>query len=198
MQQLIDNQSILKIDLVFNHYNNDLGENLKSSSSSELNIDCFEIWEEDIKNWIRYLRSNSVYNPPRIISDNLLFSLGLEFTDDISITKLNSSWRNKACPTDVLSFPVLDNEILYPIDEYVELGDIVVSLQTASKQAFQHNHSLLHELRWLVCHGFLHLLGWEHSNQSSFKHMMFLQEQLLCLTSNPHLEANSKEKSTNE
>ena len=61
----------------------------------------------------------------------------------------------------------------------VELGDIVVSLDTARRQALEQVHSLRHELRWLVSHGLLHLLGWDHPDDTSLEAMLQLQEQLL-------------------
>ena len=198
MQELINNQSTLKIDIAFKPCDFKFSNDLTPEISSGLDIDCSEIWIEEIKNWIGYLRSNTVYNPPPVILENLLFSLGLEFTDDRSIAELNSSWRNKQSPTDVLSFPILGQDGLYPKDQYIELGDIVVSVETAHKQALSHNHSLLYELRWLVCHGFLHLLGWDHSDESSFNEMMLIQEKLLCFSSHFYLKVNSKDLSANE
>ena len=198
IQELINNQSTLKIDLAFKACDSEFIKDLIPEISSLLDIDCSEIWIEEIKNWIGYLRSNTVYNPPPVILENLLFSIGLEFTDDRAIAELNSSWRNKQSPTDVLSFPILVQEDLYPKDQYIELGDIVVSVETAHKQALSHNHSLLYELRWLVCHGFLHLLGWDHSDQASFNEMMLIQEQLLCFSSHFYLKVNSKDLSANE
>ena len=61
----------------------------------------------------------------------------------------------------------------------LELGGIIVSVPTARKQASDHGHDLLWELRWLVSHGFLHLLGWDHPNEALLSAMLSCQEQLL-------------------
>ena len=58
---------------------------------------------------------------------------------------------------------------------------IIVSVITAEKQANIHKHNLSRELRWLVCHGFLHLLGWDHLNAQSLNRMLKFQDQLLRL-----------------
>ena len=89
--------------------------------------------------------------------------LGLRFTDDGTIADLNSAWRQKTGPTDVLSFAALDDAGNWMEGPSIELGDIVVSLETARRQAQEQGHSLQRELRWLVSHGLLHLLGWDLS-----------------------------------
>ena len=105
---------------------------------------------------------------------------------DFLISKLNLEWRQIDDSTDVLSFPVWDEKMVIPVDECVELGDIVVSVPTAQKQSIEHNHSLEIELRWLVSHGLLHLLGWDHSDSKKLDEMLTLQKQLLSISGNLH------------
>jgi probable rRNA maturation factor len=69
------------------------------------------------------------------------------------IRDLNRRYRRKDAPTDVLSFPA---------DEPGELGDVVIALGVARRQATQARHSLLTEFRVLALHGLLHLLGYDH------------------------------------
>ena len=71
-----------------------------------------------------------------------------------------------------------------PGSECIELGDIVISVPTAIKQAKDNNVDLLRELRWLASHGLLHLLGWDHCDQESLTQMLITQEQLLDLRGN--------------
>jgi len=80
--------------------------------------------------------------------------------DDPQIRELNREYRKKDKPTDVLSFPMLDDT-----DENVQpqlLGDIVISVETAEKQAQKRKGSLYNELSTLLIHGTLHLLGYDH------------------------------------
>ena len=79
--------------------------------------------------------------------------VSLTLCDDTTITELNAKWRGKDQPTDVLSFP-LDDEVM--------LGDLVISVDTAAKQAEARGHSVRDELRVLLVHGLLHLLGYDH------------------------------------
>ena len=106
-------------------------------------------------------------------------SLGLQLTDDDTIAELNDQWRQKPQPTDVLSFAALEDAPLLIGEPCVELGDIIVSVPTARRQAEEHGHDLHWELRWLVSHGFLHLLGWDHPDDHQLAAMVRCQEQLL-------------------
>ena len=63
--------------------------------------------------------------------------------------------------------------------EALELGDIVISLETAARQAPDQGHSLAQELQFLASHGLLHLLGWDHPDDASLQAMLARQDQLL-------------------
>lgn len=86
--------------------------------------------------------------------------------DDGYITHLNTTWRQLEEATDVLSFPLLEAEAppggyLLP-DGHAALGDIVISLDTARRQADARGHSLEEEVQVLLVHGVLHLVGYDH------------------------------------
>ncbi|MCK4557203.1 MAG: rRNA maturation RNase YbeY [Candidatus Aminicenantes bacterium] len=83
----------------------------------------------------------------------------LVFTDNRAIKKLNKQYLKKDAPTDVLSFPIGEKGA----DGKYYLGDIVISVPQAFKQCFSEEHGLERELEFLTIHGFLHLLGYEHS-----------------------------------
>ena len=88
-------------------------------------------------------------------------------TDDIEIQSLNKKFRAKDRPTDVLSFSMtenLDGEV--NLIEPVALGDVVISLETAQKQAKNLGVSLADEVFRLLIHGILHLLGYDHVDVS--------------------------------
>lgn len=83
----------------------------------------------------------------------------LAFTDNRAIKKLNKQYLKKDAPTDVLSFPIGEKGA----DRKYYLGDIVISVPQAFKQCFSEEHGLERELEFLTIHGFLHLLGYKHS-----------------------------------
>lgn len=113
------------------------------------------------------------------------YEVSLRLTSDREIQVLNSQYRQKNQPTDVLAFAALEVSIPIPIefDEPVYLGDIIISLDTAMKQALTHHHSLESELAWLASHGLLHLIGWDHPDEASLTKMLKKQQDLLKLVS---------------
>ncbi len=139
------------------------------------------IWEKDLLTWINSLRTNKALRCPVLVREAQCLSMGLHLTNDSTISGLNKTWRDKDESTDVLSFPILDDLIVAPPHECVELGDVFVSVTTAETQARQMNHDLTMELRWLVSHGVLHLLGWDHSDNQRLHEMLNCQNWLLSL-----------------
>lgn len=85
-------------------------------------------------------------------------SLTLVLAGDDAVRRLNRTFRGKDKPTDVLSFPAMERS---PEGDF-HLGDIIISVPRAEKQAGPLGHSLSHEIEYLAVHGFLHLLGFEH------------------------------------
>ena len=92
-------------------------------------------------------------------------TLSLLFTDDREIHRLNLTYRKKDKPTDVLSF-ALHDEKNRPGFTHAPLGDIVISVETALRQAKQHRSTPKRELLRLIIHGLLHLLGYDHERVS--------------------------------
>ncbi len=138
-----------------------------------------EHWITDLSSWLQTMRQLGPPACPESVGGASMFSLGLQLTDDATIAELNGNWRQKPEPTDVLSFAALEEAPPLSGDPCLELGDIIVSVPTARRQAAEHGHELLWELRWLVSHGFLHLLGWDHPDEPQLAAMLQRQEQLL-------------------
>ena len=143
-------------------------------------IKSSNFWNQEIASWIRFIQSNEEVKCPKIVRSASKISLGLELTNDRKIAELNLAWLGKSKSTDVLSFPIID-ETFFLSSDCIELGDIVISLPTAARQAKANNVDLFRELRWLATHGLLHLLGWDHCDQESLTQMLITQEQLLDL-----------------
>lgn len=101
-------------------------------------------------------------------------SVSVLITDNEEIHKLNLEYRQKDAPTDVLSFPLFDEDGTLDEDE---LGDIVISLERAKAQAEEYNHSLKREVAFLTAHSMLHLLGYDHENGE--QEMYVKQDEIL-------------------
>jgi probable rRNA maturation factor len=126
--------------------------------------------------------------------------VSISLVDNDYIQELNRNYRQKDCPTDVLSFPLLDDEDDFPevsfheedeeeiddqseeeieedeveeieIEEELLLGDIIISLERAVAQAGDYGHSVEREVAFLTVHGMLHLLGHDHYDEEETKLM---------------------------
>ena len=106
--------------------------------------------------------------------------------DDARLQALNRTYRNLDAPTDVLSFPQRDAppedagcKPTLPAKSCEYLGDIAISLDRVQAQAAASGHSVERELAYLFVHGFLHLLGHTHSEDTAYQHMRAQEEAIL-------------------
>lgn len=129
-----------------------------------------ETWETWFYRWLENLQAEL---PPASG-----YELSLRLTGDREIQALNAQYRAQDRPTDVLSFAALEAD-LPQLEETLYLGDIVISVDTANRQAQEQGHSLRTELVWLAAHALLHLLGWDHPDEESLTRMLNQQAHLL-------------------
>ncbi len=133
-----------------------------------------EGWKALLSQWLGALQQEL---PAELQAE--AYSLGLQFCDDEAIAELNGAWRNNPSPTDVLSFAAQEDEPLQLEGVPLELGDIVISLPTAVRQAPDHGNDLNAELLFLASHGLLHLLGWDHPDEAALIAMLARQQALV-------------------
>ncbi len=107
--------------------------------------------------------------------DPISAAVSVSLVDDFRIQELNRDWRGKDKPTDVLSWPLW--EIDEPLGE--ELGDVVISVDTARRQATARGWDLDDELALLLVHGVLHLLGHEDDTEAGSNVMRGLEARIL-------------------
>ena len=104
--------------------------------------------------------------------------LSIIFINDDKMHEMNKEYRDIDRTTDVLSFAYEDNETIK--SEIRELGDIFVSIPKMKSQAIEYGHSEKRELSFLVVHGILHLLGYDHTIDEEHEKAQFeLQEEIL-------------------
>jgi probable rRNA maturation factor len=171
------------LDLAFTGAD-DAQVNSLGRSASTQRLQNPELWQSDLCRWLETLRENRVDPTVPELTACEEISLGLQFTGDQEIAELNGRWRGLPQPTDVLSFAALESEMPLQQTTTLELGDIVVSVPTAARQALEQGHSLERELQWLVSHGLLHLLGWDHPDEPTLNAMIACQERLLAMAGN--------------
>jgi len=86
------------------------------------------------------------------------------FVSDRAMSALNRQWRRKRGTTDVLSFPAVQDEFEKMEDS--SLGDVVISVEQAARQAKENDLSLDQEIAQLILHGLIHLCGYDHSTDN--------------------------------
>jgi probable rRNA maturation factor len=135
------------------------------------------------------------------ITQPVMFTLLV--TDDESIQEMNKQYREQNKPTDVLSFPLLDEPLvkapadqlwqqqeaaatqepkpafITPPDMITNLGDIVMSWPTLVRQAQETGHSSTYELLYLLSHGLLHLVGYDDQTEAGYQTMLRIQQSVM-------------------
>ncbi len=108
---------------------------------------------------------------------NSIFSI--IFVSNEEIHKINKEYRGIDRVTDVISFAFEDSKQFLPDDVRI-LGDIYVAIPRMEEQATEYGHSKKRELSFLVCHGLLHLLGYDHTRSVEEEKLQFgIQDEIL-------------------
>jgi len=102
--------------------------------------------------------------------------LTIVLTDDAQLQELNHDYLGIDAPTDVLSFPASETD---PETARRYLGDILISVHRAEEQAHTAGHALDTEMKLLIVHGTLHLLGYEHTETEEKAHMWKTQAEII-------------------
>jgi len=109
--------------------------------------------------------------------------VSVSFVTNEQIREINREYRDKYQPTDVISFameePGEGEVLIRDSGEPRVLGDIIISLDRTREQAADYGHTFERELGFLAVHGFLHLVGYDHMNESDEKRMFAKQDVIL-------------------
>ncbi|MGL4307935.1 rRNA maturation RNase YbeY [Cetobacterium sp. SF1] len=104
--------------------------------------------------------------------------LSVALVNNEDIQNINRDYRGKDQPTDVISFAYHETGD-FDIGPYDTLGDIVISLERVEEQAKDYNHSFEREFYYVLTHGILHLLGYDHIEEEDKKEMRAKEEEIL-------------------
>lgn len=110
--------------------------------------------------------------------------VAVTFMTDEAIREVNAQYRGKDVPTDVISFALeemTEGEVAIVAEEGMPtvLGDILISVETATRQAEEYGHDFMREMGFLALHGFLHLLGYDHMTEDDETKMFGRQKEIL-------------------
>lgn len=148
---------------------------IKFNKRTEFNIDLTQVYNKVVQ----------LFNLPQNVVVNL------NFVTEKQIQKLNKETRNIDKVTDVLTFPYIDLKVGETLnledykfninleDNTLTISDIYICLTRAEEQAKEYNHSLKREVCFLLCHGLLHSLGYDHIDVEDSKIMEQKQEEIL-------------------
>lgn len=140
-------------------------------SNSDFFIDIDEVSKSYFKDEFFDILLSAIIAEEKIEYD---LELSLAIVSDDEIQKLNAAYRDKNKPTDVLSFREEEAEISFPEHSSKKnLGDVVISKDTALKQAEEKQHSFEYEVAFLFVHGVLHLLDYDHERSKEEEKIMF-------------------------
>lgn len=108
----------------------------------------------DCKRWTAFVTRSTRVLPAKVKG------LTVAFVSDRAMRELNRRWRGKVGTTDVLSFPAAQDE--FEKHQAPSLGDIVISVEQAARQAKENSLTLDEEVAQLILHGLIHLCGYDH------------------------------------
>ncbi len=140
---------------------------------------------EEVKDWEDIVKKvfSKCFEVEGLLDSKLYITV--TFTNPENIQNINKEYRNIEQPTDVLSFPMFQKEEL---DKKIQendflyqdiLGDIVISIPKVEEQAKEYGHSFERELSYMLVHGFYHLMGYDHMEESDKKEMRAKEENIL-------------------
>jgi probable rRNA maturation factor len=129
--------------------------------------------EFDEKKYLKIFESITA-NAKKILKIAHDLEVNVSIVSDEEMKKINKESRNENSSTDVLSFSL---NTKYDDKEF--LGDIIISIDTATKQAEELENTIQEELEFLYCHGLLHLLGYDHQTKDEETKMFDLKKQIL-------------------
>ena len=112
------------------------------------------------------------------------YEVSVFISDDDFIQNINKQYRKVDRPTDVLSFVLLEDEdrdepLYFSESDKIILGDIVISAERAKEQNEDFGHSFTREMCYLLVHGILHLLGYDHESENDKQAMRKMEEKVL-------------------
>lgn len=152
---------------------------------SEFNVDEVKI-SDNVKKISDFIIKNEDIFSKSCLKDYKfsILSFDIVLCDNEYIHKINKEYRNKDSATDVITFAIFadsEPDERFILDEEINLGEIIVSLDKIKEQSLENNVTFDSELYYLISHGILHLLGFDHQNQDDYDFMVNNQNKAKAL-----------------
>ena len=152
------------------------------SKIDEINLKKYGIvlkeYKKDIQKILNIMLNLSELKSSKIFSENInKIRFDISFCNDETIHEINRDYRQKDCPTDVITFSLFcDDENALVYRKTADLGQIIVSIETANKQK---KEDLRTEILTLICHGILHLFGFDHLTKKDYDFVVAIQDKVI-------------------
>ena len=102
------------------------------------------------------------------------------FCDSIKTHQINKDYRQKDYPADIITFAIFaDDESKFILDDEINLGEIIIALDKVKEEALKQDLSDEYELYFLIAHGILHLLGFDHQTEEDYNFVVSVQKKAL-------------------
>lgn len=129
------------------------------------------------KKFLEFIIENKISDK---FNNNFDYEFDILLCDNNFIQNVNKEYRNKNIPTDVITFAMYaDSEKKIITDNKIALGQIIISLEKTTEQAFDNKNSIENEFLNLLAHGVLHLLGFDHEDDNKLIYMLELQSKMI-------------------
>lgn len=144
-------------------------------------------WEIDEVKCIAITRKIVEYYLEQLLNISCLDGFDFEsltfdilFCDSEKTHQINRDYRDKDYPADIITFAIFaDDETKFVLDEDINLGEILLALDKVREEAKKHNVSDEYELYFLIAHGILHLLGFDHQTEEDYNFVVEVQKKAL-------------------
>ena len=146
-------------------------------------------WQIDEKKFINiakkllkyYLSKPNVYEKSALYGhDYSAVSFDFLYCDSVKTHEINREYRNKDYPADIITFAIFaDSDEKFIFDGEINLGEVMIALDKVREEAVKKGKTAEDELAFLISHGILHLLGFDHQTESDYNFIVALQNEAL-------------------
>lgn len=149
----------------------------------------YEDWQVDEKKYIDIAKKIIKFylNQPEVSKNSCLkdfeydtLSFDFVYCDSVKTHEINKEYRNKDYPADIITFAIFaDSEDKFVFDGEINLGEVIIALDKVIEEADKKGTTKEHELAFLISHGILHLLGFDHQTEEDYNFIIDLQNKAL-------------------
>ena len=102
------------------------------------------------------------------------------YCDSVKTHEINREYRNKDYPADIITFAIFaDSEEKFIFDDEINLGEVIIALDKVQEEANKKDSTFEHELAFLISHGIMHLLGFDHQTEEEYNFVVDMQNRAL-------------------